>query len=185
MAGSNRTKKALAIALKELTNEMAFSKITVEDICERCEMNRTSFYYHFKDKYDLANWIFDTEFVKIVSNTVSEADLEDANSWDIYYRLAEHLFTNRSFYSSVFKVKGQNSLSDHFKELCQPVLASRLQNALRGRPIQKFHIDFFTEAALSAIERWISDKDCIPPDQFVALLKSCVELCGNISTNKD
>ena len=28
-------------------------------------MNRKSFYYHFKDKYDLVNWIFDTEITKI------------------------------------------------------------------------------------------------------------------------
>ena len=53
MADSNITKKALASALKELMETVPFSKISIGDICEKCDMNRKSFYYHFKDKYDL------------------------------------------------------------------------------------------------------------------------------------
>lgn len=57
MADSNITKKALAASLKELMTEQSFEKINVTQICERCDMNRKSFYYHFKDKYDLINWL--------------------------------------------------------------------------------------------------------------------------------
>lgn len=53
MADSNITKRALATSLKELMVEQPFDKINVAQICERCNMNRKSFYYHFKDKYDL------------------------------------------------------------------------------------------------------------------------------------
>ena len=67
MADSNITKRALAEALKELMEEKSFSKISVADICGKCNMNRKSFYYHFKDKYDLVNWIFDTEFISVMS----------------------------------------------------------------------------------------------------------------------
>ena len=66
MADSNITKLALSNALKELLEEQSFEKISVSDICERCGMNRKSFYYHFKDKYDLVNWIFDTEFIVLM-----------------------------------------------------------------------------------------------------------------------
>ena len=63
MADSNITKRALASALKELMESTPFSKITVSDICAKCNMNRKSFYYHFKDKFDLVNWIFDVEYL--------------------------------------------------------------------------------------------------------------------------
>ena len=43
MADSNITKRALAAALKELIGEKAFEKISVGDICEKCEMNRRVF----------------------------------------------------------------------------------------------------------------------------------------------
>ena len=44
MADSNITKKALSNALKELLQEQSFEKITVSDICDKCRMNRKSFY---------------------------------------------------------------------------------------------------------------------------------------------
>jgi len=59
---SGITKNALSTALKELMLLHPLAKISVGDICARCGMNRKSFYYHFKDKYDLVNWIFHTEF---------------------------------------------------------------------------------------------------------------------------
>ena len=58
MADSNITKRALAEALKELLKAEPFAQVSVGEICEKCHMNRKSFYYHFKDKYDLVNWIY-------------------------------------------------------------------------------------------------------------------------------
>ena len=59
-------KPAYIIVLRELMMELFFEKINVAQICERCNMNRKSFYYHFKDKYDRVNWIFDTEFIALL-----------------------------------------------------------------------------------------------------------------------
>lgn len=67
MADSNITKNALAAALEELMGEKPFDKIKISDICDRCGMNRKSFYYHFRDNYDLVNWIFDNEFFQEIS----------------------------------------------------------------------------------------------------------------------
>ena len=74
MPDSNITKRALASALKELMEDSPFSKISVSDICQACDMNRKSFYYHFKDKYELVNWIFNEEFIDFVNNNVNHKD---------------------------------------------------------------------------------------------------------------
>ena len=62
---SDITKKALASSLKDLLSKYKFNKITIKDITENCGVNRQTFYYHFKDKYDLVNWIYYTEFIKM------------------------------------------------------------------------------------------------------------------------
>lgn len=49
--------------LKERMKTEPFAKISVDVICEKCEINHKSFYYHFKDKYELVNWIYYTEFI--------------------------------------------------------------------------------------------------------------------------
>lgn len=77
MADSNITKRALASALRELMEEVPFDKIQVAHICERCSMNRKSFYYHFKDKYDLLNWILDTEFIALAHAGSTAANFDE------------------------------------------------------------------------------------------------------------
>ena len=77
MPDSNITKKALAQSLKELMAKRPFSKIGVADICENCGMSRKSFYYHFKDKYDLVHWIFDVEFLQSIRGKEQESSWED------------------------------------------------------------------------------------------------------------
>ena len=95
MPDSNITKKALAMAMKELMEQIPFSKISVSDICEKCGMNRKSFYYHFKDKYDLVNWIFDVEFFQAVH--VRDYNLPNW-SWRFLEDSCQYFYENQSFY---------------------------------------------------------------------------------------
>jgi AcrR family transcriptional regulator len=48
-----RTRKLLQDAFVELLAEKRFEAITVQDIAARSTVNRTTFYAHFVDKYDL------------------------------------------------------------------------------------------------------------------------------------
>ncbi len=53
---SQVTKRALEASLKNLLLKKPLSKITISDITEDCGINRMTFYYHFKDIYDLVEW---------------------------------------------------------------------------------------------------------------------------------
>lgn len=44
-----RTKELLTDTFWELLEEKPYSKITVNDIVNRCDVNRNTFYYHFQD----------------------------------------------------------------------------------------------------------------------------------------
>ena len=53
---SQVTKRALEQSLKNLLLKKPLTKITINDIAEDCGINRMTFYYHFKDIYDLVEW---------------------------------------------------------------------------------------------------------------------------------
>ena len=53
---SQVTKRALEASLKNLLLKKPLDKITINDITEDCGINRMTFYYHFKDIYDLIEW---------------------------------------------------------------------------------------------------------------------------------
>lgn len=48
-APMNRTQKAIIDAFWQLLEEKPYNKITVQSIVERCQVNRNTFYYHFRD----------------------------------------------------------------------------------------------------------------------------------------
>ncbi len=165
MADSNITKRALAASLKELMEEEPFDKIQVAQICERCGMNRKSFYYHFKDKYDLLNWIFDVEIISFVQ---SYNELEKLpQRVDALQDLCDYLYENRNFYRKALQVEGQNSFKEHFTEFCAQIIKARLIY-LFDSEIDDFTVDFFADACTLAAERWLKDPDCMPPEELVS-----------------
>lgn len=44
-----RTKRAFEMSLVELSKELPINKITVKLLCERAELSRNAFYFHYKD----------------------------------------------------------------------------------------------------------------------------------------
>lgn len=167
MADSNITKRALATSMKQLMAQKPFHKITVSDICEGCGMNRKSFYYHFMDKYDLVNWIYDTEFIAIASRK------EYLSDWDFVEALCRYLETERVFYSHALKISGQNSFSEHFAEMLQPLLKETMHRIF-GDNAGEFHVTFFSDAFVMVIKRWIIEMEDVRAEEFVGLLKSLV-----------
>lgn len=170
MADSNITKRALASAMKELMKEIPFEKINVGHICEKCNMNRKSFYYHFKDKYDLVNWIYDTEFISMVNRQ------NYLTGWDFLEALLEYLYANRDFYRKALRIKGQNSFGEHFHEMLIPIITEYLCQLLNGQEVQEIQVNFFVDGFACSIERWIQEKNGLTPKEFVNALKPCIQL---------
>ena len=170
MADSGITKRALAEALKQLMEEMPFGKISVADICEKCDMNRKSFYYHFKDKYDLLNWILDTELLNTALMSSPQGD-----SWTRIRQLLVYLYENRSLVCKAFTIEGQNSPAEHFRVLMEPMLIARMQEIFGSDQHQEFRVNFYYDALRCTIERWITSPNCVPPDVFLEQLRDTVK----------
>lgn len=182
MADSNITKRALADAMKELMQRMPFEKINVAQICDLCSMNRKSFYYHFKDKYDLMNWIFDTEFIELITTEQINAPYDERLEFIEF--ACEYFYKNRDFYRKALQIKGQNSFSDHFREFIRPLLKMRSLYMLGEDNSDGFVLDFFTDAIICALERWLLDNECMSPKEFVSKIKHIV-ISGAIAIRRE
>lgn len=172
MADSSYTKRTLAAAMKQLMACEPFSKISVGEICQACQMNRKSFYYHFQDKYDLVNWIFQTEFIAVVQRQ------DYSNLWDGVADLCRYFYENRAFYSNALSVSGQNSFSDYFREMLFPLLrscSSELLSCSGDAAAADFFATFYSDAIIMSLLRWLSDRHCLPPEQYTARLRTALE----------
>lgn len=167
MPDSGITKRVLAQALKELMQTQSLHKISVGDICEQCSMNRKSFYYHFKDKYDLVNWIYYTEFF--------DSFLQDnPTGGEAIERICKFFADNRQFYKNALQLRGQNSFYEYFGEVLTPVIRANLAGAFAGDEDQDFYLLLYSEVMRDVIVRWLLDDKQIPPERFVKLLHNAI-----------
>ena len=66
---SYNRKRQLADSLKMLMVKKNLKKITVQEIADGCGANRYTFYYHFKDIYDLLMWMFQEEALSLIKTS--------------------------------------------------------------------------------------------------------------------
>ena len=78
MALRDYTKQLFADTLQAMMREMPLQKVMVKELCERCGAERQSFYYHFKDKYDLIAWIFLRDYEASLSDEGGHYTVEHA-----------------------------------------------------------------------------------------------------------
>ncbi|MGH4139086.1 TetR/AcrR family transcriptional regulator C-terminal domain-containing protein [Clostridium sp.] len=169
MSNSQITKLALADAMKDLMEEKPLHKITISDITNSRMMNRKSFYYHFKDKYDLVNWIFYTDFVSAMQKT-SSSDI-----WDLLKNICDYFYENKVFYCNALSVTGQNSFSDFFMEVIEPFMLINFGNIFEDHENKEFLSVYFSDATRVAITRWLVEDKDISPEKFVDLTRCAIK----------
>lgn len=137
------TKQKIARALRQLMCERPLSKITVQDLMERAQMKRQSFYYHFQDIYDVLGWICEQQ----LGAPLREDPEMDFEEWCL--RLIGLMEEDRSFYRRVFLAGNPELVRDFCEGLVRPRTAWLLflTDDLRALPRQQsFVVDFCTKA---------------------------------------
>lgn len=83
-------------------------------------------------------------------------------------------YENRAFYRRALRIEGQNSFLEHFKEVLEPSVKYYLASSLEEKTCQQFCVDFYADAFIAAFVRWLSNRDCVPPQEFVRMLKASI-----------
>ncbi len=170
MSDSNITKMALADSLKKLMAEKAFGKIRVDDITAGCGLTRQAFYYHFKDKYDLMNWIYYTETASFIVSYSSLHHWTDGLT-DLCYYMQE----NKTFYQNALNTTGQNSFPEYLHSYISDVAISAIENAVDTEydwHKWNFIVSFFATAFVAFIIRWANNGMKDDPAEYITKIRS-------------
>ncbi len=136
-----RTDRAIKQAMKELMEEKAFEKITVQDILERALVNRTNFYRHFPSKYTLAAAIaqdFMAEFISTIDdNLLHRTGVPQAIARAD--RMCEHFYAERKTLLALWKIQIPEL---HLYEDMQEALKRNFQVFLAQQKTAEANVDF-------------------------------------------
>ena len=145
---NEQTKETIAAALKDLCLTTPFDKISVTSLLSASHVGRTTFYYHFEDKYALVNWIFDTE------TTARKSAETEVMPRDIM----ETLYESRVFYTNIFNSSAAFNLHNKIRESCEGIHEARLREYLGKKRMDESDayvlLHFFTNAVTYTIITW-------------------------------
>ena len=151
---NDTTKQALANALKQLLQKKQITKITINDIAEACGISRMTFYYHFKDIYDLADWTLqETLHTAIADNrTLDNWQQGFLNLLDV---LKAHQPLILNVYRAIDREQVERYMRREVEALLLPVVeeqAAGLQISEKGKHMVAI---FYTYAFMGIVLEWI------------------------------
>jgi len=128
-----RTRKLIREAFFELMQENGFETLSVQDITERAMINRSTFYRHYQDKYDLARKCLDEPFTALLEQMdaiESPQELQEGQPPKNFLILFEHVQQNAELYSLLFGRSGISIFISRLREYVLQLLRFRLQASL-------------------------------------------------------
>ena len=169
----NRTKQGLDAALRALLRSRPLDQLRVRELMEHCGLRRQSFYYHFKDVYDLFAWSVQRERALLLE------DWEECLTWQqTLLGLMNRIQGERAFYRAVLDHGGTEELGamiplEKTLEAVQayyrdrggvpPEPETEEQTRRRGRAM-----------LLALLESWIRGGLALTPEELLAALEGVV-----------
>lgn len=169
-----KTRQLLKDALLTLIKEIDFDSVTVKKLTERAQINRSTFYAHFYDKYDLLEKTISDELLSFVKEVAPKSgeELTSVNiPKSIYLRATQYIYQHAEFFKIMMGENGISSFQQQFLQIIKRYMADHLekfhpQPDEMGIP-REFLISYVAHAYIGVITYWLESEMQYSP-QYVA-----------------
>lgn len=175
---SQITKRALVQSLKNLLLEKPLSKITVTDITEDCGISRMTFYYHFKDIYDLVEWACMEDAAKALANK------KTYDTWQQgFLQIFEAVQENKPFIINVYRSVSREQVELYLYKLTYDLLIGVVNECSKDLNVREddkeFIANFYKYAFVGVMLDWVKNDMKEDPKQIIDRLSTLMH--GNVS----
>lgn len=175
---SQVTKRALEQSLKNLLLKKPLTKITVGDITDDCGINRMTFYYHFKDIYDLVEWSC-LEDAKRALGEKKTYDTWQQGLLQIFKAVQE----NKPFILNVYRCVHREQVEKYLQPLVDQLLLNVINEEAAGITVRdedkQFIAQVYSYMFIGLMLDWIKDDMREDPQQIVEKLSKLIK--GSVS----
>ncbi len=169
---SDLTRKAIADSLKSLLLEKPLSRITVMDIAAECGISRMTFYYHFRDIYDLVGWIISSDITHILSGRKTHDTWQEGFLSVFKAVERDHIFVF-NVYNSMSREQLERSLSGPVTELLLSVVKESESHGRLKDDELIFIASFYSYAFIGVMLDWVGGGMREKPDVMIKRIE-CV-----------
>jgi len=125
-----KTKKILFNSLLNLMKNKNFEKIKISDICEESLINRSTFYAHYEDKYELLMALFEEQKQTLLKEFEGNENKIFSKEYlmELLSILIDHIDENRQTYSAILTNNRNGILIDFLIDAIERDVSNRLKN---------------------------------------------------------
>lgn len=146
---TDEKKQKYADVFRKLLKTKEYDQVTINEICENCRSYRPNFYYHFKSKDDLAEWIF-LQDLKVIER--KRPDLLESQT-----ELLEKMKGNNVFYLKALAKKHESPLFTYMKDLLVGKTCEHIDIEFDSMDeISRFTLDYKISAWIMTVWEWLS-----------------------------
>ena len=157
-----RTQQLLHEALIALILEKGYDAITVQDILERANLGRSTFYAHYRDKEDLLLSgfqdlfnAFQSEYVQVATPL---ADPVQAGR-DLSLFFFRHAGSHRGLFRAMIGEQGSKRIMEHTQAYLTQLIRSTLAARLGNRDLPLDLLAYFIASSFLSLLTWWLDHD--------------------------
>ena len=156
------TKMWIADKMREIMKHKSIDKIRVTEICKSAGIERPTFYYHFKDKYDLVAWMFCTDAYGTDLTSVSSAAAG-------MNRMKQEIL----FYKRAYEDSSQNALWHYMLEYFVRRYTELVKEKLGADFLDTqlaYSIRFYCMGAVGMTQEWVLNDNITSAETVVQMM---------------
>jgi AcrR family transcriptional regulator len=171
-----RTRKALQDALLALMTQKGYEAVTVQDIIDRADVGRSTFYTHYTDKHDLLQ----DSFANLRSILEQPATTRPAGRRPLSFSLPlfRHVHEQRQLARAVFSRPGQPPIVQQFDELLAGVVRGELVALSGADPVSRIPLEalvrYVVGACRALLEWWLTTGTALRPEDMDRIFQALV-----------
>ena len=165
-----KTRKAIYNVFIDLLTQKELHKVTVQEISDTADINRTTFYKHFLDVYDLYDKL---EQDILIEWGMLVLDMQDLRSKDFFDKLVNYVDKNSNVFKMVFSSYAPSQLRIKFEKLLEGLL-QKIEAEKKGTDIKNIKLSYQTsyrsQGCIAILSRWVEEGQNQPKDFIVQVL---------------
>ena len=161
-----RTRTTLRDALIHLILERGWEETSVQDVCDRADVGRSTFYTHFADKEDLLLSGFEDlrKLLRALRSPVGESHA----ALGFMRGLLEHAHENRRLFRALVGKRSAQVVHARFRQLLTDLTEEELSGGGLTGPALDLTVHYLAGAALEVFIWWIDARRPLPIDEVEA-----------------
>ena len=129
---TKKTRKAIFDAFAELLNSKSYANITVQDIIEKADVGRSTFYSHFETKDELLNALCSKIFAHVFKDDLTKERTHDFSGENkeirkVVTHILYHVQDNNRYLKPILSCRNDEIFMRYFKEYLTPVFEKEIE----------------------------------------------------------